>query len=113
MAQILDRDAALWCREIVVDASYRLLLALAGMNRRYFTRFQVKRMQRWCASLALAPTDLAARIEALLLAAPAQAFAQLHALEGEVIELAAAQHPDIDFAALRARRAVFAAASLS
>lgn len=107
MAQLLHRDAALWSREIVVDAGYRLLLALAGLNRRYFTRFQFKRMHRFVAALTLAPPDFAARLEALLLAPPAEAFAALHALEGEVIDLALAQWPALDVATLRTRRAAF------
>jgi hypothetical protein len=105
--QIVHRDAALWCREIVVDAGYRLLLALAGLNRRYFTRFQVKRMHRFADSLAIAPERFAERLEALLIAPPAKAFAQLHLLEGEVIELASAQWLALDLEALRARRAAF------
>lgn len=113
MAQILHRDATLWCREIVVDAGYRLLLALAGLNRRYFTRFQVKRMHRFVAGLAIAPDRFAERLEALLVAPPADAFARLHALEGEVINLALAQWPALDLAALQARRAAFAPLSVA
>lgn len=106
--QIMHRDAALWCREIVVDAGYRLLLALAGLNRRYFTRFQVKRMHRFTDSLAIVPERFAERLEALLTAPPAEAIAKLHALEGEVIQLASAQWPALDLEVLRTRRAAFA-----
>ena len=53
--QLLQRDAGLWCREIQVDACYHLLLVLCGLNRRWFTRFQVKRMQRLASRLAIAP----------------------------------------------------------
>jgi DNA-binding transcriptional regulator YdaS (Cro superfamily) len=107
VCQIIHRDAALWCREIQVEAVYRLLLVLCGLNGRYFTRFQVKRQARLAASLRQAPPDLAARLDAVLAAPPARAFAVLHALEGEVLALVARQHPDIDLAALHRRRAAF------
>jgi hypothetical protein len=107
LEQILHRDAALWCREIAVDAGYRLLLALAGLNRRYFTRFQVKRMRRFVDALASAPERFAERLEGALLLPPAEAFTELHALEGEVIALASAQWPAIDVTTLQARRAAF------
>jgi hypothetical protein len=107
--QIVHRDAHLWCREIVVDAGYRLLLALAGVNRRYFTRFQVKRMHRFVAGLAVVPDRFAERLERMLVAPPVEAFEQLHALEGDVIDLVAAQWPQLDLQTLRTRRAGFAA----
>jgi hypothetical protein len=107
MAQMLHRDAELWCRDIVVDACYRLLLALAGLNHLYFTRFQLKRMRRVIAKLSTAPSDLAARMERVLTAPPAIAFAALHGLEGEVLALVAQHHRDLDMSALHARRAAF------
>lgn len=108
--QLLRRDAALWCREIQVDACYRLLLMLCGLNGRYFTRFQVKRMHRLASLLAVAPPALADRIEALLVAPPREAFALLHQLEGEVLDLVAARWPDVDLGEAHKRRAAFAPA---
>ena len=108
MAQIIHRDAGLWCREIQVDACYGLLLMLCGLNGRYFTRFQVKRVHRLASMLAWAPPLLAERIEALLAAAPAEAFVMLHRLEGEALALVAEQLPDVDLEAVRQRRAAFA-----
>lgn len=108
IAQIVHRDAGLWCREIQVDACYRMLLVLCGLNGRYFTRFQVKRMRRLAAQLDCAPRDLAARIDALLAAPPREAFAALHALEGEVLAIVAARLPDVDLSALAKRREAYA-----
>jgi hypothetical protein len=102
--QLLHRDAALWCREIQVEACYRLLLVLGGLNRRWFTRFQVKRMRRLADKLPLAPPRLAERIEALLAAPPREAFDALHALEGEVLALVAREWPDIALGTLHSRR---------
>lgn len=103
VCQLLHRDASLWCREIQVDACYRLLLVLCGLNRLYFTRFQVKRMHRLAAKLAIAPPALAERLEALLAAPPRLAFDELHRLESEVLTLVATQLPDLDLTAARKR----------
>lgn len=109
VAQLLRRDAELWCREIQVDACYRLLGVLAGLNGRYYTRFQLKRMHRFVAALPQAPEAFADRVEALLRAEPLEAFRRLHALEGEVLALVEAAMPDVDLAAPRARRLAFSA----
>ena len=108
--QIVHRDAALWCREIQVEACYALLLVLCGLNRRWFTRFQVKRLHRLADKLPLAPPQLAARIEALLAAPPRAAFDALHALEGEVHALVAAQMPEVDLSAARRRHEAYRSA---
>jgi hypothetical protein len=108
ISQLLHRDAGLWCRELQTDACYRFLLVLHGLNRRYFTRFQVKRMQRVVSMLAIAPPQLAGRIDTLLAAPHREAFVALHGLEGEVIALVAQCMPDVDLSAVRKRREGFA-----
>lgn len=90
IAQIVHRDAGLWCRELLVEAGYRLLMLLAARNGRYFTRFQVKRVGKLAASFAAAPPRLAERLDALLVMPAEAAFAELHRLEGEVLDLVAA-----------------------
>jgi hypothetical protein len=107
VSQLLHRDGELWCRELLVDACYGLYGVLSGLNRRYFTTFQFKRMTRFASSLALAPADFAARVQDMLLAPPRAAFVQLHGLEGEVLELLAAHSPATDLSAVRRRRADF------
>ena len=107
ISQLVDRDAALWCRDLQVDACYRLCGVLAGLNRIYFTRFQVKRLRRLAAKFVNAPTDLAQRVERLLDAPPREAFALLFELEGEVLERVERAMPHIDLEAVRTRRAAF------
>ena len=107
VSQLLHRDAELWCRELLVDACYGMFGVLAGLNRRYFTTFQFKRMTRFANGLALAPVDFAARVQQLLLAPPRAAFEQLHGLEDEVLALLATHVPAIDLTAVRRRRADF------
>lgn len=107
LSQIVHRDAALWCREIFVDASYRLLGLLAAVNLRYFTRFQVKRMHRFAAGLAHVPPDFADRVEAVLKADPLPAARQLLALEAQTFDLVSTHLPAVDLTAARARHAHF------
>lgn len=110
LAQIVHRDAALWCRDLQVQAGYRLLGLLAAVNRRYYCTFQNKRLRQLAGSFHQAPPQLADRLEALLAAAPAEAARALHTLEGEVLALVAAAFPSLDLAPLHAARARFIAA---
>ncbi len=101
---LLHRDSALWCREMQVDACYRLFGTLAGLNRQYFTLYQFKRMHRFAEQLDIAPANLADRVETLLAAPLPDAFAMLYALEGEVLALVAEHAPQIDLTAVHERR---------
>ncbi len=107
MNNVVHRDAALWAREIQVEAGYRLCGLLAAVNERWFTRFQFKRLHRFAALLRQAPPGFADRLEALLAAPPLEAARQLHALEGEVLDLVALHLPEVDVSAAQARRAQF------
>ena len=106
--QIVHRDAPLWSREIQVEACYSLLLVLCGLNRRWFTRFQVKRMRRLAHKLPIAPENLVPRIEHLLSAPPREGFDSLHALEAEVLALLTAHMPEVDLAPVRRRHLAYA-----
>ena len=104
---LLHRDADLWSRQLLVEACYRLFGVLAGLNRCYFTTYQFKRVRRFAERLAIAPPDLAGRVEALLVAPLAESFTQLYALDGEVLALLAAHAPQIDLGAAHERRGRF------
>lgn len=110
LAQIVHRDATLWCRELQAQAGYRLVGALAGLNGMYFTTFQFKRMARFIGKMRVAPKDCAARIERALAGDVAAGCAELHALEAEVTALVAARWPALDLSTARARHAAFASA---
>lgn len=111
IAQIVERDTPLWCRELQVEAAYRLLGVLAGLNGRYFSRFQVKRLHKLAAGFAIAPPDFAPRLGALLDGPVHAGFAALHVLEGEVLALVAQHLPGVDVAAALERRAAWPAAA--
>jgi len=108
---LLHRDADLWSRQLLVEACYRLFGVLAGLNRCYFTTYQFKRVHRFGERLAIAPPGLVDRVEALLVAPLPEAFAQLYALDGEVLALLAQHAPQIDLAAAHDRRTRFALTS--
>lgn len=107
MNQLVERDAALWCRELHVQAGYRLLGLLAAVNGLYYTTFQNKRLRHFAGKLTISPPDLAARLEALLSAAPGPAAHALHALEGEVLALVERAFPALDLSTVQARRSMF------
>ena len=109
--QIVHRDAALWCRDIQVDACYALLWVLCGINRQWFTRFQFKRMRKLAAKLPDQPPRLVERMEAVLFSPGArEGFDALHALESEVHELVQRHFPDVDLEPARRRHRSYLAA---
>lgn len=109
--QIVHRDAALWCREIQVEACYALMCVLCGINRQWFTRFQFKRMRKLAAKLAHQPPQLVERMEAVLFSSGArEGFDALHALEGEVLELVQRHFPAVDLEPARKRHRSYVAA---
>ena len=54
-----ERDAELWRLDTLLDAAFNLLAVLAGLNRQYFTRFELKRTRALIAKMTLAPPHLA------------------------------------------------------
>lgn len=90
------RDAELWRRDVLLDAAFNLLGVLAGLNRLYYTRFQLKRTRELVAQMALAPPDLAERLESLFSVAPAPASAELERLVNETRALVAAEFHDLE-----------------
>lgn len=101
--RFITRDATIWRYQVLVEASQHLLGALAGLNRRYFTTFQFKRMRRFCAQLRLAPPDLAERIERLFVLEPFESLDALEALVGETVDLLAAHMPQVEINRARLR----------
>lgn len=101
------------CRELQVDACYRLCAVRAALSQRYFTRFQVKRAHGLAPRFENAPSGLAEKIARLMEAPPRAAFAQLYALEGELLDQVAREMPQINLAAAQAQRAAFEPALLN
>ena len=100
---VAARDATIWVHELLVEIAYNLLGTLAGLNRRYYSSFQFKRMHDFAAQLEFAPTHLADRLEAIFHADMKAAAVQAEALVGETVALVEQHMPHIDTSRVRKR----------
>jgi predicted nucleotidyltransferase len=90
------RDAELWRLDILLEAAFNLLAVLAGLNRLYFARSELKRMRALIARMELVPPRLADRLESLFRLPPAQAAAELGRLVEETRALVTRELPDLE-----------------
>ncbi len=90
------RDSELWRLDVLLDDAFNLLGVLAGLNRLYFARFELKRMRDFVAKMELAPPSLADRIEGLFSLAPQEAAEGLGALVEETRALVSGELPDLE-----------------
>jgi len=95
------RDSELWRLDMLLDGAFNLLGVLAALNRVYYARFELKRLRKLCAKLAVSPPDLADRLESLFRLPPAEAADELGRLVVETRALVQAELPDLE---LRLRR---------
>jgi hypothetical protein len=89
------RDSELWRLDILVSGAFNLLGVLAGLNRVYFARFELKRTRDLVAKMPLAPPSLADRMESLFRLPPSEAAEVFAALVEETRALVAAEFPDL------------------
>jgi predicted nucleotidyltransferase len=90
------RDAELWRVAILVESAFNPLGVLAGLNRLYFNRFELKRMRALTTRMALAPPRLADRLESLFRLEPEAAAEELGRLVEETLERVARELPDLE-----------------
>lgn len=102
-AYLDGRDAVLWRSQMLLEAAQNILGVLAGLNRRYYTTFQFKRMRDFIEQLAIAPDKLADRLEYLLESEPGPAAAELERLVAEIAELVERHMPEVDTSGARKR----------
>jgi hypothetical protein len=100
---LITRDATIWRYQIFVEAAQNLLGILAGLNRCYYTTFQFKRMRQFIQTLALAPPNLAERIETLFEPDLQAGAAQLEKLVTETVALVKQHMPEIDTSSVERR----------
>lgn len=104
MPHVLDaRDAALWQRQMLVEGGYNVLGILAGLNRRYFSPFQFKKMRRFLAGLTIVPDRCAERLDRLASAPPHDAVREYERLVEDTLALVRLHMPDIDVSAASRR----------
>jgi len=90
------RDSELWRLDALLEGAFNLLGVLAGLNRLYFARFELKRTRELVAKMELAPPLLVDRIETLFRLAPAEAADSFGQLVAETRTLVARELPDLD-----------------
>jgi predicted nucleotidyltransferase len=90
------RDAELWRLDMLLEAAFNLLAVLAGLNRLYFGRSELKRMRTLIAKMELAPSNLADRLESLFQLEPEAAAAELGRLVEETRVLVTREFPDLE-----------------
>jgi predicted nucleotidyltransferase len=90
------RDAELWRLDMLLEAAFNLLAVLAGLNRLYFRRSELKRMRALIAQMELAPPNLADRLESLFRLEPDAAHAELGRLVEETRALVTRELPDLE-----------------
>lgn len=95
------RDATIFLRQMLVEASLNLLAVLAGLNHVYFSAFQFKRLHHFAGTLRLAPERLADRLDELFTLDPVGAGASLERLVGETVTLVDSHMPGIDTTSVR------------
>ena len=94
--QLERRDAVVWRYEVMAQSAYNVLGVLSGLNRVWFTTFQLKRMRKLVESFELAPPRLAERLEALFGPEAQRAVAELERLVGETRELVRERFPNLE-----------------
>lgn len=104
MPHVLDaRDAALWQRQMLVEGGYNILGILAGLNRRYFSPFQFKKMRRFLSDMSIVPYRCAERLDQLASAPPHDAVAEYERLVEDTLGLVRQHMPDVDVTAASRR----------
>jgi hypothetical protein len=101
--RMTTRDATIWLHQLLVESAYNLLGVLAGLNRRYYSSFQFKRMHHFIAHLEIVPADFADRLEGVFHSDIATAIMQIESLVREVVALVEQHMPQVDTAPVRQR----------
>ena len=95
------RDATIFYYQMLVEVSLNLLGVLAGLNRRYFSSFQFKRLHRFADAMHLAPERLADRLDEVFALDPVTAGMAMERLVAETVTLVEAHMPAVDTAPAR------------
>ncbi len=99
--RLAARDATIWYYQELVTASQNLLGVLAGLNRQYYSPFQIKRQAAFTNRMHLAPRRLATRLDELFVLDRASAVVELERLVAETVALVEAHQPGVDTASVR------------
>jgi hypothetical protein len=95
------RDCAAWLHQMLAETALNVLGILAGLNRQYFVPFQFKRTRHFVDSLAIAPDDLANRLDRLFMMDVAAGISEIERLVRETIALVNAHMPEANTSVMR------------
>ncbi|CAN5573157.1 hypothetical protein BH09PLA1_BH09PLA1_02920 [soil metagenome] len=95
------RNAELWMRQVMVESSFNVVGALAGLNRQYFTPFQFKRTSAFFRTFTISPPALGERLDALWKKSLPDAAMALRELVAETVDLIEQHMPGVDTTAAR------------
>lgn len=95
------RDATTFYYQMLVEVSLNLLGVLAGLNRRYFSTFQFKRLHRFAGMLTIAPDRFAERLDGVFALDAVAAGLAIEGLVSETLALVEARMPEVDTAPAR------------
>lgn len=90
------RNTTMFQHQIVLEAGQNLLGVLAGLNRLYYSNFQIKRMAQFIQQMNIAPSNLYDRLESIYHQEPISAANQLKELITETIALVEIHMPEIN-----------------
>lgn len=93
---LAPRDITPFLYQTLVEAVFNILGVLAGLNRLYFSSFQLKRTGQFVAKMKIAPPHLSERITQILRDPPENAVLVLKELVQETVALVEQEMPDID-----------------
>ncbi len=100
---LAPRDASLWIAQSLLEAAQNILGVLAGLNRKYYSTFQFKRMNKFTSGLSIKPDALCERIEMLLQSELSVSAVVLESLVRDTVELVEQHMPDINTTKVRMR----------
>ncbi|MEQ1823219.1 MAG: hypothetical protein ABL949_11960 [Fimbriimonadaceae bacterium] len=63
--KIVGRNAEIWIRRDLMERVYQMCAALGALNHIWFSEFQFKRSDSWCAKLTICPPDFGARCKSV------------------------------------------------
>lgn len=95
-----SRDGEIWLMATIVESVQSLLGILSGMNRVYYTSFQLKHTSDLLAQFQMAPRSLGSRIHRAIYGGIEPGLAELKALVEETRALLAEHYPQVDLSPL-------------
>ena len=93
---LAPRDITPFLYQMLVESVFNILGTLAGLNRLYFSTFQLKRTGEFVAKMKIAPENLSVRLTHILRDPPEESVLLLKELVAETVALVEREMPDID-----------------